>query len=719
MLKTTLKFIINTLTASFLVTFCGTSQALPSAAQVNPAIAALKANAGNSINISYSNKTGLVNYLAADPSHPIQLFSAPNTSADSRALDFISHYGKAFGISSTAQIKTIKSSLKDEVGMEHVRLQQLHKGIPITAGEMMLHLKGNGVTSVMAKTLPDLDTVDMIAKITPNEAKKSARDLLTKLDIKNAVLSKPRLEVFNKGLFHTSNEATHLAWFIEAKKTDVRQYIWIDAQRGSILLNFSQLPDARIRKIYDTSNSNFLPGKLIQSEGQPLTGDPDADAAYLYSGHTYNYFKVRHGRDSYNGLGAPMISTVHYCPEIFDCPYQNAFWNGEQMIYGDGFSAADDVVAHELTHAVTENSAGLFYYAESGALNESFSDIFGETIDQTNGSGNDNASVRWLMGEDVPAFGAIRNMKNPNAFGDPAKVLDAKFKCDTADGDLGGVHSNSGVPNHAYQLMVSGGSYNGQTITGIGILKAEKIQYRTLTKYLTSGSNFLDNYYALQKSCLDLISTSGITASDCIQVRKAIIAVQMNSPVCAKPALPALCPVGKAAKTLFFDDLEASSDNFVTNDSTIWSIVQDNAKKGALSMFGENTGFESDAYYQMTKNVALPMNAKMGFDHAFEFEPGFDGGIVEYSIDNGKTWSDADVLLNAGAGYKYNGLLPSTNPLGIKNAFTGNSFGYTVTQLNLNSLAGKNVRFRFHVGSDSSVPYLGWFIDNIHIYQCR
>ena len=119
-----------------------------------------------------------------------------------------------------------------------------------------------------------------------------------------------------------------------------------------------------------------------------------------------------------------IISTVRLCPSPCECPFANAFWNGTQMVYGEGFAAADDVDAHELTHAVTEYSANLYYYMQSGALNESFSDIFGETVDLTNGGGTDTPAVRWLMGEDVP-FGAIRNMMNPTPFGDPGKMGDS------------------------------------------------------------------------------------------------------------------------------------------------------------------------------------------------------------------------------------------------------------------------------------------------------
>jgi len=191
------------------------------------------------------------------------------------------------------------------------------------------------------------------------------------------------------------------------------------------LLDFSQLTDALNRSIYNANGGNALPGTLVRSEGQSPTADVDTDAAYNFSGDTYSYYFTQHGRDSYDGAGATLLSTVHYCPSNNNCNYGNAFWNGTQMVYGNGFSAADDVAAHELTHAVTEHSANLFYYMQSGALNESFSDIFGETVDLLNGAGTDTAAVRWLVGEDIPGIGAIRNMMNPNAFGDPGKMSDS------------------------------------------------------------------------------------------------------------------------------------------------------------------------------------------------------------------------------------------------------------------------------------------------------
>ena len=218
----------------------------------------------------------------------------------------------------------------------------------------------------------------------------------------------------------------------------------LDAHTGAILTSYNEIDTARNRQVYTTNHSQTLPGTLVRSEGGPATGDADADHAYQYLGDTHDYYFSRFGRDSYNAAGAAMKATVHYGTN-----YQNAFWNGVQMVFGDGFPI-DDVTAHEMTHAVTENEANLIYQNQSGALNESFSDIFGEIIDMTNGAGNDTPPVAWLMGEDLPGIGAIRSLADPTLYGDPDRV--SNYDCTTADN--GGVHTNSGIPNKAAYLSL-------------------------------------------------------------------------------------------------------------------------------------------------------------------------------------------------------------------------------------------------------------------------
>jgi Zn-dependent metalloprotease len=686
---------------------------------------------GAPVDVRASRLTGLASFVRAPEGIPVA-----GASAEDRALDFLGTYARAFGLSGVTDLRHVRSQIGDRVGMDHVRFRQVHAGVPVTGAELIVHLRGNRVTAVNGRTLGTLAGFSTTPGVPASAAITAANDLLAKrFDVSDAVLSEPRLEVFDRPLIGGPGVPTRLAWFVEATRVDLRQFIWVDAETGGVLVRFSQLTDAKSRKIYDANNGSGLPGALVRSEGQGPTGDTDADLAYDYSGDTYDYFFNQHGRDSYDGQGAQLKSTVHYCPGPSDCPYPNAFWNGIQMVYGEGFSAADDVDAHELTHAVTEHSANLFYYMQSGALNESYSDIFGETVDQLNG----DPGTPWLMGEDVPGFGAIRNMMDPNQFGDPESMSDAAFfKCfDSYYGDNGGVHSNSGVPNRAYALMVDGDG--GGIVAGIGLVKAGLIQYRALTSYLTSASDFLENYDALNQSCQDLIGTGGITLADCNEVTEALDAVEMSDPwPCspAQPSGPALCAPGLGPVNAFKDDLEnTKSGNWTTSVQAVgdhWKGAprvgtpaihhKGFATSGIHSFWGYDAGVTAGSAVQMTKSVLVPAGTRMQFNHSWGFENDavdtYDGGVLEYSTNNGASWTDAGALITAGA--FYNGSVSGCcfNPLAGRNAFVGESWGYTATQLDLSALAGQNVRFRFRIGTDFCCDDYGWFIDDVRIFTC-
>lgn len=702
------------------------------------AIDQIELASGGSVDTTASSMTGLVTFISTRPGFEIPLASKATDSPETRALQFVQSFGGAFGLDSADRVVVKTSSGLDEVGLEHVRLQQVFGGIPVTGGEMTVHLRGTMAVAVNAKTLSGLEDVTLIPAIADRQAKDAVREALLKhRGLVMAELTTPRLELFNQGLLAGYRSPTRLAWFVEATAPGVRDFFWIDAERGVVLLSFSQLTHARQREIYDAESGSSLPGTLIRSEGETPSGDSDADLAYDYSGDTYDYFLIQHGRDSFDGAGATLTSTVRFCPEPSKCPYPNASWIGTQVIYGDGYPAADDIVAHELTHAVTQYSANLFYYMQSGALNESYSDIFGETVDQDNSLGNDTSSVRWLIGEDLPS-GILRNMMYPNNFGDPGKMSDPMFTCADPGLDSGGLHSNSGVPNHAYALMVDGGSYNGLTITGLGSTKAAKIQYRALTRYLLSASDFLDNHHALMQSCVDLVGTSGISAADCAEVEQSLNAVEMSRPwPCSPPQaeVPLLCPSGGSVTDIFFDDLETiGSGQWTTgvNDGVNhWDggIGDDGLYRsgfttsGNFSFWGRNVDTVADSWLGMNFDLAIPAETvRMQFAHSYGFENSssefYDGGVLEYSTDGGSVWTDAGGLFVDGA--TYTGAINSSygNPLSGQSAFGADSFGYTATQLDLSSLGGGNVRFRFRIGTDAFVGDQGWLIDDIRVYTC-
>jgi Zn-dependent metalloprotease len=242
------------------------------------------------------------------------------------------------------------------------------------------------------------------------------------------------------------------------------------------------------RKVYSCNGSTRLPGTLIRSEGQnPIgtrdkTGDPDE--CYEGFGATYDFFKTILGRNSIDNKGLVLTGSVHYSRK-----YANAMWDGKQMIFGDGdgvifngFTDELDVIGHELTHGVTQYAANLEYQGESGALNESFSDVFGIMIKQYKlKQSSDKAD--WLIGEGILAKGikgvALRSMKAPGtAYNDPKLGKDPQpdnyANILITSEDNGGVHINSGIPNKAFYLACIG-------LGGNSWDKAGKIWYQTLT----------------------------------------------------------------------------------------------------------------------------------------------------------------------------------------------------------------------------------------------
>ena len=704
-----------------------------SSSEIAAGVEALRAAAPVGADVTLSPVTGAVTFFSTRPGAEIRMASRAAATPEGRARAFLGAYARAFGLGASPELLT-ESVERDDVGMDHVRFRQLYEDVPVTGGELIVHLRGDAVVAANGTTVPGLEGVATTPLIAPEIASTIAGALVRKhRQVDDVEVLQPRLEILNRGVLEARPSRSRLAWFVEVRRIDVREYVWIDARDGRILLNFSQLADAKNRTVYDAASGSSLPGTLVRVEGGSAVGDADSDDAYEYAGATYDYYSTEHGRDSFDGSGGELRSTVDFCPNVANCPYANAFWNGTQMVYGDTYASGDDVVAHELTHAVTERSAGLFYYMQAGALNESFSDIFGETVDQTDGVGNDSPGVKWLMGEDLP-IGAIRNMSNPGAFGDPGKVSDGAYVCGDPGGDAGGVHTNSGVPNHAYALMADGGTYNSVSVSGIGLTKAGKIEYRALTRYLVSGSDFLDDANALHQSCMDLIGTAGITGGNCTQVKNATTAVEMpNTPPCTptQGSVPALCPTGQKALAWASADLEtpigfnACPDDFsqpgwCLNDAS--GPLGQNATSGTHSLWAYNFPTVHDQFAAITFVGTLPANAKLQFNHSFGFEndgaTAYDGGVVEYSVDNGSHWTDMNALSPTGATYNGSITTGQGNPLAGRTAFVRESWGYTATQLDLASLVGLPFQVRFRIATDGSVDDYGWFVDDVRVYTC-
>jgi Zn-dependent metalloprotease len=233
-------------------------------------------------------------------------------------------------------------------------------------------------------------------------------------------------------------------------------------QRGRGGRRVSESDENAQRSIYTAAGSETLPGTLVRAEGQEASGDAAVDEAYDGLGDTFALFDDVYGRDSIDDDGLPLDATVHFGEN-----YDNAFWNGAQMVFGDGdgelfnrFTISLDVIGHELAHGVTEDEAGLVYLSQPGALNESVSDVFGSLVKQYK-AGQTADQADWLIGAglftDQVQGVALRSMKEPgSAYDDdvlgkdpqPAHMRDFVYTFS----DNGGVHINSGIPNRAFYL---------------------------------------------------------------------------------------------------------------------------------------------------------------------------------------------------------------------------------------------------------------------------
>ncbi|MBS1252447.1 MAG: Bacillolysin [Anaerolineales bacterium] len=402
----------------------------------------------------------------------------------SAAQRFLTRHAAAFGMRDPAREFTLIDAEVDQLGMTHLRLQQAYQGVPVMGADLRVHFDSTGqwVTAINGDYLAGIELPTAKPSIRAKSAVRTARASLPK-----GRVGQPAQLVVVDGRLTPAVTGAHLAWRIELydHRVPARNIYLIDAHTGLILDSYNGLTTGRDRQTYTANHERVLPGTLWLTEAGPVEGEsPDADGlnAHEFAGNTYDYYWDTHRRDSYDDGGATLIATVHYGES-----YPNAFWNGSQMVYGDGYASANDVVAHELTHAVTEYTANLTYQYQSGALNESFSDIFGAMVDRGD----------WLMGEDLP-IGAIRSLADPPAYQQPGHLDDYNTTCS----DNGGVHINSGIPNKVAYLMSE----------ALGRSTAEQIFYRTLTYYLTSSSEFNDARASAIQSAEDLFGTDSAEA---------------------------------------------------------------------------------------------------------------------------------------------------------------------------------------------------------------
>lgn len=475
-------------------------------------------------------------------------------------------------------------STQDPFGFTHFKYQQHHRGIQVQGGEYTVHVRDDQIISVSGEFF-EIDTPELQFKISEDQALDRALEfvgvdrragLTTDLHFVDSAQPRTEWQATNAHQSELVYLADEDATATLTYKFDVfgdsplsRSYVFVDVATGSIAEVHDRIHHAdvpadgtslyngtvnftadsftggyRLRQVTDGVQTFDLNNAINYSAASDVTSSTTSfSAADVRTGvqahygaeQTLKYFFDRHGRDSYDDAGSVLRSYVSYGTN-----YANAFWNGSVMTYGDGNSSWNplvslDIVGHEVSHGVTEYSAGLVYSYESGALNESFSDIFGEAIENFATGTND-----WLMGEEigVNAGSALRSLSDPPAKGDPDTYLGTYWH--TSSTDNGGVHINSGVQNKWFYLLSAGESGvndHGQAydVTGIGIEAAEAIAYRNLTVYLTSGSQYFDAREGAIESAIDLFGEnsqqhlSTIDAWDAVGVGGSFIEATLQS----------------------------------------------------------------------------------------------------------------------------------------------------------------------------------------------
>ncbi|MDB5968986.1 MAG: Thermolysin metallopeptidase [Hydrocarboniphaga sp.] len=641
-----------------------------------------------------------------------------------RAQNFLSIYGSVLGVKNPLAELRQKRVSTDGNGGTHVHLDQYYQGLPVFGARVVVHMNAKGITGTNGVFIEGLDGLSISPQLSVGTLRARGLAATRKLHPKSALtVESSRLMIYRTGLLKGIEGQNFLAYEVMVKGSDaVRERVILNANTGAVLNHIDEIHSLLNRAIY-TPTMDLPP---VLTEGSPLapadppfqgdtkgnpastrTADLPVNNLYVFAGGTYKLYKNLFGREGYDDGAIAAADQIQRSVYLVNDQCPNAYWDGTSTNYCPGFDA-DDVVSHEWSHAYTEYTHGLVYQYQSGALNESYSDIFGETYDLVNGiegplgvtltegTTYDQGGSRWVMGEDMSEVAAgilLRDMWDPDNFGvnipilgisvlatpSPGSVITSpNYYCDT--GDNGGVHTNSGVSNHAYAMLVDGKTFNGHTIPGIGLVKAAHIYFQAETHHQTPTTNYPQHADALEQSCAELIgqplndvfgnvSAEVITTADCSAVHEVTLAVEFRNtdamtvaqkcdymPVLQPEAsTPAFCAAGLTETPTFKQTWEKVSEipsdwtlsSTTTGDSTpsqfnwVISSALPAPHTGKAAFAVDNTGGTcasggdiSGSYSMDTPEISVPDDAGyFKFDHFMQAEAGYDGGNLKYSID--------------------------------------------------------------------------------------
>jgi Zn-dependent metalloprotease len=592
------------------------------------ALTMLRTLTSRALNVHWSATTGTIDFLAAaDPK--ARLTYTPSASERGNvvatAQGFLNQYRALFGLRDSRQeLMLTRVEADAQLNYRHVRLGQVYRGIPVFGKQIIVHLDAQQqIVAVNGRIVPNIDVPTEPAIGAAQAEHVAIQGILEELDeheratIKSTVLH-DRTQL---AIYIDSSGKPRLTWSVSLlSETPLGEWrVFVNARRPRVVHVNDSLAEAKRRVTFSADNSTDLPGRQLIDEGE-RSRDPIAQAAHDGAGVVYDYYQKTFQRDSIDGHGSPIVSTVHFGNDEADA--ENAAWVSEtqQMIYGDGgrifkpLAYGLDVIGHELTHGITDQTAQLTYEGQSGALNESYSDVFGAMIDRAN----------WTIGEQVvksPPFPApfMRSLEDPNMNGlyDPNDPLSGVGQPATVNEyanlplsrrfDNGGVHINSGIPNHAAYLVAQ----------AIGKEKMEQIYYRTLTQYLSPESDFFAAARATVRAAQDLYGQAEVNG-----VRQAFAQVgidiggsdtvpeqpqeQPNQPGGNTPPQPQPLPAG-CTDAVTNGSFEADSGWVEVSQTHIAIIDPERPHTGKRSAWLGGTDQESLQY--IYQDVRIPANA--------------------------------------------------------------------------------------------------------------
>jgi len=545
----------------------------------------------------------------------------------------------------------LKSSKTDKLGFEHKKYQQYHKGIKVEFATYTVHAKNGSVQSMMGeyhnvkkvKSSPSLSSKLALKRATNHVGAKSYA-WQAKGQSKALEYKKPKGELVIMPQIDGISKHARLAYKFDIYSHDplYRADVYVDASSGEIIFENAKIHHAdtpasgnslyngvvsftadsnggsyRLRQTTDgngiqtfdlNNGTNYNNASDITSNSTSFNASTGVQA-HWGAEQTHKYYLQELGRNSYDDNGGIIRSYVSYSSN-----YVNAFWDGTRMTYGDGDGVdygplvSLDIVAHEISHGITEYSASLVYQRESGALNESFSDIFGESIEHFSTGTND-----WQMGTDmgIGGSGAIRSMDNPNIYNDPdtyggTNWYNPNCGTPTRNNDFCGVHINSGVQNKWFYILTAGEAGTNDvgdsySVTGIGIAKSARIAYRNLSVYLSSNSTFADARTGSIQSAIDLY---GSGSAEEIATTNAWYAVGVGAEYVEVCSLTA--PSGVAASNI-------GDNGFTVNWNSVSGAASYTVTVGGNSTVVSGTSYSASGLTEGTQyGVSVTANCSTG-----------------------------------------------------------------------------------------------------------